>query len=236
MKINLFLLFLSITTAYSQLGLDFPKDLMFDPYDYKISDLGFKEVIQYRTWVIPASDSTTNNRVLFSMDYVVNYDSLNNLTNFKFDFASIYSWQYLSGINSHLYSPSPIEDSSAYFFFEHEDSTYSLFFQNYAFQYDKRQLVGVETIPSKKKYNPIAGVLDGIYYPSNKVIKETIEYIYDEENKLIEKRITNQNDKTETWRYFYKTFEAQYGEYVLIERIEVVNNGEKMIYHIQYLN
>jgi hypothetical protein len=124
-SIFIFLIF-SAPSAFTQLAVEFPEYLISDPYDHNIARLEFKEVIQYRKWDAAKPDSSGGILIEFSMQYTLVYNSLQNISSYKFDFRTRFHWQYLSASKPPTNLPKPIKGSTNYYFYNHNDSLYAL--------------------------------------------------------------------------------------------------------------
>lgn len=186
----------------SQLGLIFPESFVLDVFDRNIEQLGVRQIIQYsKDSTVFYADTTKNSSANYSLDYILDYDSLHRPKKFKYDFQ-LNTRRTLTSVDSPISIIVNI-DSAHTFAFSKGDSIRVYDYFEYTFNYQLRDLVNVEV------FNPSSfrGTLDGVYIEKSiERTKTTINEV-DTNGKLLQSEIYIDGKLIQTRKYSYKSFE-----------------------------
>lgn len=209
--------------------MDFPRDVAIDPLDYKIASLGFKEVIQYKTWDKIKTPEYKGRQVLFEFQFSFSYNEDGRLDTYKYDFREPFpnspfrTTNIKKGDSSQFYQLK-LEDTSRYYIYHHHQ-----------FNYTNGELSSIDLKKAYRDYGPIAGVLDGVYIKDIVTTNVLIQTTYDTDFRMIKKTITKDNGEVERYKYYYETFEDKYEvQYSLLSKVELEFRGNKSYTHIEY--
>lgn len=205
------LFFLIYTTSYSQ--IDFPEDLMIDPYDGVLGQLNVREIVQYK--INYKNDTITNK----SLDYVISFDSLFNLKSLKYDF-------YFEAIlkpgelrSKYPYGMCCSNDSSELYKFN--DNTYNSYEKSFIYENDKLVSIVIKE-PKRWLYR---GVLDGVYIrpqPDTVVFTEKKFFVA---NKIVKLEVfRSTDDLIYTKEFVYSDFKME--DYTHLVLTKIINKDQ----------
>jgi hypothetical protein len=173
-----------------------PTDLAIDIYDYNLSELGVKKIIQYSiVSYTDKNDSIKSKNIHLS--YVLNYDTLGRISTFKYDFQEKLDLKTILLETKDI--TISIDTSNLYRFTKND--TFQLYdYYEKLYSYKNRELKSIIILP------PIRFIFDGVYIKEWNFENECIINKINEFDKIIIKE-TYHND------ILYSTLEYEYSEF-----------------------
>ncbi len=206
------MILLSVSNFYSQNNsFWFPEDLPIDPLDYSLEHLEVKEIEIFRI-VLKDDTSETENRNIsvIYMDYLIKYDSVNQLRSINYNFRRLQDYELLPDGKTVWITPKT--DSKFLHTLKYANDTIPFSSWINIYRYEGSGLKNVEIERSVR-------IEDGVFIV--KRIPENIKYEHTTEGELLkQKKIFHDEKLYATIEYEYITLNKNDRQFQLLTKIK----------------
>lgn len=207
-------------------GYEYPNLSVWNLTQFKYSDIKMKEIRQstLRTFFDAELNQIDSSEYL---EYVVKFDSLNNIKSVLFDFEIEENLkEILEGTNKNVYRSVNAEELNPidrlYKFKSLNDTVFYNYYENTYVYNDNGDL---DEIKIKRPHR--SGVVDGVYYMQYGTDDFQVKN-YTVDDLLVKKETYKGEVLIHTTEYFYKTIQTRYKTFHLIEKIIEQVEGESL--------
>lgn len=228
-----FLILLFPWSAFCQEVYTFPADLLADPYQFEIKQLGIRRIEQSHTTYWNSNNGFTKIDSTSHFDYIIDLDSSGKVSSFKYDFEL--EFQPIT-----RFSPLKQSIDGSVTIYIHNDSsrlqqviynTDTVFYNYYENVFKYNQLNEIESI---NVIRPYRSIIDGVYLVEHEKNTSRIEEKY-AEGLLIQRTYFVNNELVNTETFEYKMFSIGDRGFRLLHRLTRNNSRHITVYSINYI-
>lgn len=205
----------------------FPDELWVAPYSYNLKQLNIKKVEQYHTWVWKAESTFEDLDSSFNIDYIVEFDSLQRISSFKYDFKPEFHGPIMSGpegsITVYIHNDSSRLERTIYA----SDTVFYNYYENIFIYNELNQLESVKVV------RPYRSIIDGVYLAAFPKTKEETDEFF-EDGLLTLRKFYRDGELITTERFEYKSYQEGDLTVNLLHKVFRESPSSLVTYHIHY--